>query len=145
MDQPYYPFETFDNAIRFRFTSISSEKKVEKIIRFSETQFDGIYNLALLDVLDDGSESDMAQTKNKDMEKVLATVFRTMQIFFQNHPDCGIAFSGSTPERTRLYRIAITRELERASNLLDIIGIKDGALYQFEPNMAFDAFLFTLK
>jgi hypothetical protein len=145
MDKPYYPFETLDNFIRFRFTSISSEKKVEKIINFSKTQFDGIYNLALLDILADGSESDIVQTKNKDMEKVLATVFRTMEVFFQNHPNCGIAFSGSSPERIRLYRIAIARELESALKLFNIIGIKEGLMYPFEPNVDFDAFLFTLK
>lgn len=145
MDQPYYPFETFDNAVRFRFTSISNEKTVEKVISFSETQFNGIYNLALLDILADGSESDIVQTKNKDMEKVLATVFRTMVVFFQNHPGCGIAFSGSTPERIRLYRIAITRELNSASKLFSIMGIKNGLLFPFEPNVEFDAFLFTLK
>jgi hypothetical protein len=145
MDKPYYPFEIFEDALRFRFTSISSEKTVEKVISFSKTQFDGIYNLALLDILTDGSESDMVQTKNKDMEKVLATVFRAMEIFFKNYPNFGIAFSGSTPQRTRLYRIAITRELESTLKLFDIMGVKDGLLYLFEPNVEFDAFLFTLK
>lgn len=79
------------------------------------------------------------------MEKVLATVFRTMEIFFKNYPDFGIAFSGSTLERTRLYRIAITRELESALKLFNIMGVRDGLLYSFEPNIEFDAFLFTLK
>lgn len=79
------------------------------------------------------------------MEKVLATVFRTMEIFFQNYPNCGIAFSGSTPNRTRLYRIAINRELENALTLFNIWGIQNGIPQPFEPNIEFDAFLFTLK
>ncbi|MCU0469022.1 MAG: hypothetical protein MUF58_10490 [Arcicella sp.] len=145
MDTPYYPFEIFDNAVRFKFVSVSNDKKVEKVIIFSKTQFDGIYNLALLDILADGSESDIVQTKNKDMKKVLATVFRTMEVFFQSHPNCGVAFSGSSPERTRLYRIAIARELESALKLFNIMGIKDGILYPFKPNTSFDAFLFMLK
>ena len=99
----------------------------------------------MLDILADGSESDMVQTKNKDMEKVLATVFRTMEVFFKTYSNCGVAFSGSTPERTRLYRIAITRELESASKLFNIMGIKNGLLYPFEPNVEVDAFLFKLK
>lgn len=69
MDKPYYPFEIFENALRFRFNSISSEKTVEKVISFSKTQFDGIYNLSLLDVLADGSESDIVQTKTRIWKK----------------------------------------------------------------------------
>ncbi len=145
MDKPYYPFELFDDALKFRFTSLSDEKKVEKVIRFSETQFPDIYNLALLDILENDVESDVAKSNNKDMEKVLATVFRTMEIFFQYYPNCGIAFSGSTPNRTRLYRIAINRELESALILFNIWGIQNGMPQPFEPNIEFDAFLFTLK
>ena len=43
------------------------------------------------------------------MEKVLATVVQTLGVFFMEFEGAKVFFKGSTPSRTRLYRIIIAK------------------------------------
>jgi len=54
MNQPFYDLTTLDNAQTFNFESIGKEK-IQKKILYQSTSRENFYNLALVDVLEDGS------------------------------------------------------------------------------------------
>jgi hypothetical protein len=81
MDEPYYPYERPVTEIKYDFWSVSDEKQVRKRVIFTALDSPNIYNLALVDVLENGSMSDITETRNKDMKTVLATVIRIIDVF----------------------------------------------------------------
>ena len=58
MDEPQYLFKSPTTEIRYDFKSISHEKEVNKRVVFTTSDFQNVYNLALVDVLEDGSLHD---------------------------------------------------------------------------------------
>ena len=54
MNENPYPFTLSRTEYRYEFVSVSSQKEVKKIVLLSETDAINIFNLALLDVLEDG-------------------------------------------------------------------------------------------
>ena len=144
MDKPTYELIVTEEALRFEFESVGKERVVKKVIRYAETNISGLYNLSLVDVLINGAESDTAITDNGDMEKILATVLSTFPLFLNRYPDCQIFFMGSTPTRTRLYQIAIRRELTTALKLFSINGLTDNGLEPFVADRTHKAFIFAL-
>lgn len=62
MDEPVYPFEHPITEIRYDFKSISREKEVNKRVIFTTSDFQNVYNLALVDVLEDGRLSDITES-----------------------------------------------------------------------------------
>ena len=146
MKQDFYNYEVGNDGLYFSFTSVSEHKIIPKIIVYTPFPNDpNFFNLALGDILENGEISDLTVSNNSDMEKVIATVIRTMFNLFENHPDKLIYFKGSTPERTRLYRIIITKELNEANKLFDLYGIIDDRLEDFEINRPYQAFVIGLK
>ena len=84
--------------------------------------------------------------KNKDMNKVLMTVVKTMFLFFERYPDKKIVFGGSTESRSRLYRQIITRFIEKVELYFDIEGFTtDGTQEKFQKNRDYYAFLISQK
>lgn len=121
MNEPAYPFRVRTDGLLFSFYSVSEEKIVPKLVVYTPVD-DLIYNLALVDVMPDGSLADNVTTNNQDMNRVMATVIQTMLAFFEKYPDRLVYFQGSDDIRTRFYRILITRELEAARQLFVIYG-----------------------
>ena len=68
MNEPSYPFNQIEDKFSFTFDSVSNQKTIRKLIEFrlidSNTY---LYNLALVDILPDGSVSDLSISNNKDM------------------------------------------------------------------------------
>ena len=146
MKQKFYHYKADTESLFFEFTSVSEEKTISKIITYSPLPDDPeIYNLALGDILLNGEVSDLTVSNNSDMEKVIATVVRTIFNFFEKHPENAIYFKGSSPERTRLYRIIISKELNEAQKLFNFYGIINGNLEYFSQNRPYQAFIITLK
>lgn len=79
------------------------------------------------------------------MEKILATVYQTVLIFFQHHPAASIVFAGSTIARTRLYRIAISHELEQLCITYNVWGIMGDSFERFERNRPYTGFILSPK
>ena len=59
---------------------------------------------------------DLAISNNGDTEKVLGTVVAALYAFFDRHPGAIVYATGSTPGRTRLYRMGITKFYEEIKN-----------------------------
>jgi hypothetical protein len=144
MTQPFYQFTSSREALRYEFESIG-DRIIPKVVLFNITDLPGIYSLTLANLLADGSLDDTTVSDNGDMEKILATVFQCMSAFLNDHPTSIVAFSGSSEARTRLYQIAIARELEDVSNRFNIWGLTQDAIEPFQRNKAYDGFMISLK
>ena len=145
MDKPFYDFKILDEALRFEFESVGGQKNIKKIIRYAETDIANLYNLSMVDLLDNGLESDISVSNNQDMEMILATVFQTVGTFLRINPARQVFFMGSTPTRTRLYQMAINHELNEASKLFEIKGLTDDGFELFIANKTYQAFVIRLK
>jgi hypothetical protein len=139
-----YPVSTSRDRLSFTFESVSSEKVVRKKVQFVLIA-DGLYNLAFGDVSSRGELDDLVVTDNKDMYEVLATVIQILRIFLELHPDEAIYVKGSTPSRTRLYQIILTKEISDWNDKFVVFGIENGIFIPFEPDRHFDSFIIKLK
>lgn len=134
------------DGLRFSFESVGPIRTVRKIIIYDKiTAVDGLFNLALLDEYDDGSLDDLSVTDNQDMPRVLATVIATMRLFFSQYPAATVIFSGSTPARTRLYRVVISQNLTLFSETFLVNGVLRGKQEPYQPNRRYDAFTVRLQ
>jgi hypothetical protein len=111
-------YEKYENVIassdklEFQFESEGPKGKIKKVVQFAQTQNEDIYNLAFGNLNKDGSIDDETTNNNKDRNKILATVAATVYEFTAKYPDKTIFFCGTTSERTRLYLMALTVNLE---------------------------------
>ena len=142
MQLPSYEFKTNQDFLLFSFESISDQKTIKKVVQFAEFQH-GIYNMFLGDVDENGNQSDLNISNNKDMEKVLTTVAKIMIEFFEFRPNSLIYFTGSDFVRTRLYRIAISNYGNEFQDLFVVYGILNRIPELFVPNKNYEAFLIS--
>ncbi|TKK66634.1 hypothetical protein FC093_16490 [Ilyomonas limi] len=144
MNQPFYTFYSSNQALLFDFSSIG-KNIISKAVIYTRTDIPDLYTLALVDVYNDGTFDDIVVSDNGDMVKILVTVFKTLSVFFTHYPNAAVAFSGSTPARTRLYRIAISHELDNITKVYDIWGINNNSFQPFRRNTPYTGFLISLK
>ena len=125
-------YEKYDNVIaswdklEFQFESEGPKGKIKKVVQFAQTQNEDIYNLAFGNLNIDGSIDDETTNDNKDRNKIFATVAATVYEFSARYPDKKIFFCGTTSERTRLYRMALTVNLEDLKKDFRIYGVLKG-------------------
>jgi hypothetical protein len=136
--------------LQYEFISIGPKGEVKKCIQFTETNNPSIFNLAFGNLLNDGSINDLTIDNNLDRNKILATVVSTVYEFCSFYPEKWVFFNGSTIGRTRLYRMAITINLEELSNDFDILGVLknwDGEFVNvpFKKETNYFGFLVKLK
>jgi len=139
----------------FEFNSSGPNGEIKKIIIFNATQSKEIYNLAFGDliyneVLKKYILDDSIVTDNGDRNKILATVTRSIYIFTEKYPEKMVFFKGSTLGRTRLYRRAISINLEELSETFIIFGATKNEFgnvisVPFKPNDDFFGFIIKRK
>lgn len=144
MDRPFYDFQPGTDTHTYSFVS-AGPRPVEKRIIYAETSLPDFYSLALADVEEDGSLNFYSVRNNGDLETIMATVAQTLLAFFQSHPTANIAFSGSTPARTRLYQIILAREQQAIAGSLVISGVRNNSLELFQPNRDYEGFVVALS
>lgn len=129
------------------FTSMGIKGAVKKRIAFMPTDREELYNLAFGDVDVNNDIDDFNVTDNGDRNTVLATVANVVDEYTRRYPSRWIYFCGSTPERTRLYRMAVGLNLGELSAKFDIYAEKpkDGEFIPFKKNMTVQAFLVKRK
>jgi hypothetical protein len=106
--------------------------------------------LAFGNINEDGFLDDIAVNDNMDRNKILATVAFTVYEFCKCYPNKWIFFSGSTPARTRLYRMAITVNLDELQNDFAVFGVLkdsngDFVNVPFQKGIDFFGFLIQKK
>ena len=146
MDEPIYPYKKSLDILTFDFESTGPNGVSKKQIVYSSLkETEDIFTLSLFEVFEDGNRDVYFESKNKDLTTIMATVLRTMLDFFAKYPTKSIAFTGSEPKRTRLYRIIISK----ISSQLDFLKVKaislDGEIVDYEPNENYLAYVITLK
>lgn len=144
MNQLSYDFTVQIHALRFDFLSIG-KNIIAKSVAYRKTDVPDFYSLSLVDIYPDGTFDDLSVPDNGDMQKILVTVFHTLAIFFKTHPDAIVFFEGSTPSRTRLYRIALSHELANINQLYNVWGITDKGYEPFKKNQPYIGFLLSMK
>jgi hypothetical protein len=105
--EKYEPLLISKEAFEFKFNSIGPKGNISIVVQFIETDDPAIYNLAFGNLLANGHIDDFVKNDNQDRNKVLATVAASVYEFTSRYPDKLVFFTGSTPERTRLYRMAL--------------------------------------
>ncbi len=102
MTRPPY---SYNKRLDTRYTFVSSGKRnIEKVVDFTSTSVKNLYNLGFGDLLEDGSVDDASNSNNGDIIRVLATVIHILKEFTNIHFHVKVVFTGSTEERTALYR-----------------------------------------
>lgn len=136
--------------LRFEFVSVGPKGNIKKCIQFSQTRNQQIFNLAFGNLLADGSIDDLVIDNNLDRNKVLATVASTVYEFCSNYLTKWVFFSGSTIERTRLYRMAITINFDILLKDFEILGVlkdldEEFVNVPFQKGIDYFGFLVKLK
>lgn len=124
--EKYENITTSPDKLEFQFVSAGPKGSIIKIIQFTQTLHDDIYNLAFGNLKHDGSIDDETTNDNGDRNKILATVAGAVYEFTSHYPDKFIFFCGTTPQRTRLYRMALTINIVLLMNDFKIYGILKG-------------------
>ena len=141
----YSEIEVTDDFDIFDFVSTGKNGHILKRVAFTRTEQDNVYNLALGDVDEDNEINNYAITDNGDRNKVLATVAFIVEAYTKRFPDRWIIFRGSTAERTRLYRMAVSLHFDELSGLYEIRAYVAGETVPFAKNMKINAFLIKRK
>ncbi|MCF2498508.1 DUF6934 family protein [Dyadobacter chenhuakuii] len=143
MQETFYPFTLTRHELRYEFVSVSIAKHVKKIVTLNLTTSVNTYNLALLDILDNGRLSDMSESNNQDLRKILSTIIKVIEDFTSKYPRSSVAFRGSDQRRQRLYRIVIARELSEILKKFEVHGSIENEMHLFEPNVDYDFYLIS--
>jgi hypothetical protein len=136
-----YAFTTEPTHHNYEFTGKGRRGSIKKVVVFELIDPDlEIYNLAFGDYAERTKTlNDLSVSDNKDKDKMLATVAATVFDFSEQHPTATIVARGSTPERTRLYRMGITKHFKNISAVFDVEGYDRGWV-QFQAGKDFKAF-----
>lgn len=130
----------------FEFISIGPNGAIRKMIHFQPTYTIGVYNLAFGDKhTTTNAIDDLIITNNGDTDKVLATVADALYIFLDKNPEALVYATGSTPGRTRLYRMGITRFYEEIQQNFFLFGRINKEFYEFEMGKEYEGFLAQRK
>lgn len=109
-------------VIEYTFRSIGTNGFIPIGVRFTESDDPGIFDLVFGLILDNGILNDVIRLNNGDSDKILATVVEAIERFTSEYPEKIIWFSGSTPARTRLYRMIISLNLDELRKDFEIFG-----------------------
>lgn len=147
MDEPIYPLNKSNDSVTFQFESIGPRGIFLKEVRFDPVEdFSDYYQLILADIDKENNKSVLSESRNHDMNKIMATVIKCIVIFLENHLSSRIVFSGSTEIRTRLYRIIINKLLGKIRDKFEIEGFSDiHGLEPFNLNHEYSFFVTSIK
>jgi hypothetical protein len=154
-----YKTESTVDSLIYTFESVG-ERIIQKVVMYSKIENPKtvsleentiVFNLAFGDWdLETDELNDQVESKNKDTEKVLATVANTAFEFWEEYPDANIFFRGSQPlgekaRRTRLYQMKINRYFADLITIVNIKGFENDNWEVFLANKNYLAFLISQK
>ena len=146
MQKEKYELTTDPDVKTFKFVSKGPKGEIPKLIMFQKTSIENVYNLAFGDWDElTNAIDDKAISNNNDSEKILATVASTVRSFTYKYPQSMILVAGSTPSRTRLYRIGISNNFEEINQEFEVQGYLEEKWRSFNRNTDYEAFLVKRK
>lgn len=149
MDLRGYDINMSEQLWSYEFYSVGPKGRIKKLVQYRPFNIDGreCFNLGFGD-WDDETKlfDDLIITDNKDSLKVLVTVAQTVLVFTNSFPNALVHVKGSTPSRTRLYQIGITKNWIEISQLFNVFGYTDDNKWQlFLKNVNYNAFMVYRK
>ena len=147
MSKPQYTLTSIsDDRLRFEFESIGLEKIVAKVVEYEPVDENGVYfNLALVDMDEDGDYSDNTITDNKDTEKVFGIIAKTIDYFFEKKTKGRILIFSNDKRRIRLYRMIISNYSDEKEQNWRFYGLLAEKFEKFEKGKNYEAFMIALK
>ena len=147
MTKPKYLYKSEEEFKVYSFISEGVRGTIKKMVIFSYTGEQKIYNLGFGDYDPETKTiNDEIITNNGDSLKVLATVASTVYAFSKKNPKAWILATGSTNVRTRLYRMGITNNITEINKDFVVFGLnKEGGWDKFVVGEDYEAFLLTKK
>src|SRR5690349_9897830 len=118
------------NRTVYEFLSTGPNGDIKKIVQFNQIEDRNVFNLAFGNIALDGSIDDRTTNNNKDRDKILATIAAIVYDFTTRFPNCYIFFAGSTNDRTRLYRMAISINYDELAKAFVIWGLLDNGEFK---------------
>ena len=146
MRYPKYDYSAEGLMLYYEFVSEGPKGKIKKIVEYSSTSEENVYNLAFgdYDKETDGINDNLI-TNNGDSQKVLATVASTVYAFTGRYPNAWVHATGSTNVRTRLYRMGITNNLTEIAEDFIVFGLRNDKWEEFLAGEDYEAFLVKRK
>lgn len=146
MKLPKYQLKSDENLSSYEFISEGSKGKITKRIQFTLINQNEIYNLAFGDINQESDEiDDFVVSNNGDSEKVLSTVVSAVYAFCDKHPNAWIFAAGSSPSRTRLYQMGISKYLDYIKEDFMVYGMGEYDWEEFELEKNYSSFLTKKK
>lgn len=144
MDKASYPlYSPFANF--YTFTSIGKNGFVQKAVVFQEVE-NGIFNLALVDYEPTTQLwSDMTNTNNGDLPKIMATVVHIIKHFLEENPSRIIYMEGNTKSKNMLYNRIVNNYYDQFSETFDIMVNGEDGKEEFKLGKQYDSFYIYLK
>ena len=105
--RPYQIVKT--GEVTYTFNSIGTKGTIKKLVQFSATSQNGIFNVGFGDIQPNGEIDDKSESNNGDIAKVLVTIISIIFDYTHAHRDLKIVFTGSTSQRTFLYQRLLSR------------------------------------
>lgn len=121
----YEDWKKSSHDFEYTFSSVGPKGEVSILVHLNKLRDPDIFDLAFGVDLKNGDFNDLARVSNRDRDKILATVVAIIVEFTFEYPEKIICFTGSTPARTRLYRMIISLNLEELSQDFIIFGELD--------------------
>lgn len=118
---------------------------MDKVVLFLPTAIPNSYAVVLGDLQNDGS-IDVDCTSNSGNTKfILTTIAKAIAFFLSDRPLAEVMIEGTTQARTRLYQIAIVRELKDIGNYFDIYGLTADGYEIFQLGRSYRSFTVSIK
>ena len=144
-------FETYDIIdtdafLHYDFFSYGRNGIIAKHVEYRPmVENEAIFTLSFGDSKHGDEFDDAIVTNNGDTGKVLATVAATALRFFDIYPDKWILFAGNTHARNRLYRMALSNNIELIEEKFELYGLVDDEFHVFEKGIDYSAFIIKQK
>lgn len=148
MKMERYSFEKYTELYFYRFYSVGPKGSVRKLVCFQHYTDNPFktFNLCFGDSDEHSIEiDDLTVTNNEDLRIVLQTVALIALEFLRYQKGAWISAKGSTPSRTRLYRIWILKFWDEINQYFTVLGYFNGRVIPFERGINYEGFLFILK
>ena len=130
----------------FDFVSIGPKGKFHKRVVFAKTSYDGVYSINLADFDHNSGYLDYYSiSDNGDRDRILATVVSCLFAFFNEYPNTYVYATGSTPARTRLYRMMMSKYFALLEDDFNVFGELENDWERFRKDGSYRAFMVSLK
>lgn len=144
MEKPTYNYQLAKNRERYTFVSISTIKRITKVVDFEEfEEISDFVHFSFGDLLPNGKVDYTQVSNNQDIELVLGTIIEILFDFLERNSQKTVIFTGSSSSRNRLYRIIIAKFYSELKDKFLIQGFIDDEIMPFESNKNFTGFLIS--